>query len=116
MTEGEIRQLRSEARERLADMQDLQRELERQGVGADQLRDVMRSIRAIEQGGYKSREELDALQQQIIQGLKEFEFGLRRRAEGTDKEKLYLTGSDQVPPAYRKVVEEYYRSLSSKKK
>jgi hypothetical protein len=119
LTGEEMRQLRGEARERRSELQDLRRDLDRQGVPVDQMRDIIAGLERIENGSaLKSREELLKLQEDIMSRLKDFEFGLRRNLarDGQAAEKLYLTGSDQVPPAYRKIVEEYYRSLSSKKK
>jgi hypothetical protein len=52
------------------------------------------------------------LELEVIQGLKEFEFALRRQLEGGDQQRLFLSGSDEVPDGYRKLVEEYYRALS----
>ena len=51
------------------------------------------------------------LQQQVVDGLKQFEYALRRQVEGGDRE-IFLSGSEDVPPGYRQMVEEYYRSLS----
>ena len=47
----------------------------------------------------------------VIQGLKDFEFALRRDL-GAEIERLFLSGSDDVPPEYREMVEKYYESLS----
>jgi hypothetical protein len=55
---------------------------------------------------------LDALESEVIAGLKEFEYLLRRQLAGGDPERLFLSGSDEVPPEYRQLVEEYYRALS----
>ena len=41
-----------------------------------------------------------------------FEYALRREMEGTDPEKLRLSGSAEVPEGWRPLVEEYYRSLA----
>jgi hypothetical protein len=43
--------------------------------------------------------------------LKRFEFGLRRQAEANENA-VVLSGSDDVPEEFRKLVEEYYKSLS----
>jgi hypothetical protein len=61
---------------------------------------------------YDDPDELRTLQTAVIQGLKDFEFGLRRELGALDLEKLFLSGSDEVPDGYRELVEEYYRSLS----
>ena len=52
------------------------------------------------------------LQRELLQGLKEFEYRLRRALTGPDAERLEQVGSDKVPPEYRDLVEEYYRALA----
>ena len=52
--------------------------------------------------------ELARLQSTIAEGLKRFEFGLRRRVDA-DESSIALSGSDE---AFRKLVQEYYRSLA----
>lgn len=52
------------------------------------------------------------LRTQVVEGLKAFEFALRR-ANGDDAgTRVLLERTGDVPPAYRAMVEEYYRSLS----
>jgi hypothetical protein len=51
------------------------------------------------------------LQQFVAESLKRFEFGLRRKVDA-DKNTAALTGSDEVPEEFRKLVEQYYRSLA----
>ena len=43
--------------------------------------------------------------------MKRFEFGLRRQAKMNGSE-VFLSGADDVPEQYRKLVEQYYKSLS----
>jgi hypothetical protein len=43
--------------------------------------------------------------------MKRFEYDLRRKA-GADADRALLNSNDEVPPQFRKLVEEYYRSLS----
>lgn len=45
-----------------------------------------------------------------------FEYALRRAVEGEGKEKLFLAGTDEVPPGWKALVDEYYRSLARKAK
>ena len=59
-------------------------------------------------------DEVLALQSSVIEGLKAYEYALRRQIEGTSKDKLFLGGNDDVPEGFRKLVEDYYKSLSSK--
>jgi hypothetical protein len=55
---------------------------------------------------------LAELQDQIIKGLKEFEYVLRREIGQGEARELLLTGSDEVPPGFRELVGEYYKALS----
>ena len=52
-----------------------------------------------------------ALQTAVAEGMKRFEFSLRRQAEMKGSE-VFLSGADDVPEEYRKLVEQYYKSLS----
>ena len=56
-------------------------------------------------------QELQRLQSTIAEGLKRFEFGLRRRVDANE-DSIALTGSDEVPEEFRRLVQEYYRSLA----
>ena len=55
--------------------------------------------------------ELLRLQEQVSEGLKRFEFGLRRKVED-EADRALVSGSDEVPQEFRKLVEQYYKSLS----
>jgi hypothetical protein len=59
-------------------------------------------------------EELERLQNFVTEGLKRFEYDLRRKV-GNDADRAVLTGADQVPQEFRRLVEEYYRSLARPK-
>ncbi len=45
--------------------------------------------------------------------LKMLEYALRREADG-NRPALQLSGSEDLPPGYRAMVEEYYRTLGKK--
>jgi len=51
------------------------------------------------------------LQSIVAEGLKRFEFGLRRKVEG-DQNSIALSGADESPEEYKRANEEYFRSLS----
>ena len=55
---------------------------------------------------------LDQLEREVITGLKEFEFALWRKLEGVTSDRPAIGASSRIPPAYRELVEEYYRSLA----
>ncbi|GMR12087.1 MAG: hypothetical protein BMS9Abin29_0274 [Gemmatimonadota bacterium] len=111
--EGQIRQFRSEVRERAAEVRDLQRVLDEQDIDSRQLADVAQALRSLDRArGFEDTAELARLQAQVLEGLKQLEFGLRRELEGSAVDQAFLAGSEDVPAGFRKLVEEYYRSLS----
>ena len=61
---------------------------------------------------YKDARELERLQTQVAEGLKRFEFTLRRKVEDSQGDQPALTATDEVPRGFRDLVDEYYRSLS----
>ena len=62
-------------------------------------------------GDFDDPEEIARLQADVLRGLKDFEFALRRNL-GEQIERFFLSGSDDVPEEYRDLVEAYYRALS----
>ncbi len=58
---------------------------------------------------------VDELQAAIVKELKEFEFSVWRKFNGADLgSRPALGASAQVPPEYRTMVEQYFRSLARK--
>jgi SUMO ligase MMS21 Smc5/6 complex component len=86
--------------------------LQGQGIDPRALDDVLRNLRALDDDRvYKDASELARLQNAVAEGMKRFEFNLRRQAEMKGSE-VFLSGADDVPEEYRKLVEQYYKSLS----
>ncbi len=113
LTDGDIRQFRREFRERRAEAEEVRRQLEREGLDTGELDRIVERLRQLErERPYGDPRGLAALQAEVIQGLKEFEYVLRREIGGGQARDLLLTGSDEVPPGYRELVEEYYKSLA----
>ena len=111
---GEARQLRRELRERLREADSLGRELGRGQPG--NLQEVLRAMRRLDDEGiYREPRSLAQLVASIVEGLKAEEFALRREMEGPNREKLSLSGTQEVPPGWQRLVEEYYRSLSKER-
>jgi hypothetical protein len=109
----DLRQWRREFRERMKEADDLRRELQRQDLQVPDLQSIIERMKAFDQNQvYLDPLGFDELQSALLEELKQFEYWLRREMEGIGDEKLFLAGSDQVPSEYRKLVEEYYRSLS----
>ena len=121
LTGEEARQMQAELRQRVADAENLARDLRAQNYDPATLDNLNRYINRLrdlvrDPEHFQNRELLANIQQEIAAGFKDIEFGIRQKLEGDPKDKLHLSGNEQVPPAYRKLVEEYYRSLSVKKK
>ena len=109
----QIRQLSREYRERRGDAEALRRELSREGVDVAALDRMIDEMRRLEsQRTYNDTEELQRLQASVVEGFKNFEFALRRAIEGDVRDRPLLGGTSDVPPEYRKMVEEYYKALA----
>ena len=63
---------------------------------------------------YQDVAELERLQTFVAEGMKRFEYGLRRKV-GDETDRALVSGSDEVPAEFKALVEEYYRSLSRQK-
>jgi uncharacterized protein DUF4175 len=110
---GQARHLRRELRERLREAEGLGKELG--GGPRGDLQEVIRAMRAFEDERiYREPRGLAQLVASVVEGLKSAEFALRRDVEGPDREKLTRSGTQDLPPGWQRLVEEYYRSLSKK--
>jgi hypothetical protein len=86
--------------------------LQGQKIDPKELDAILRTLRQLDDDRvYQDVAELQRLQSQVTDGMKRFEYGLRRKIEGTANQVL-RSGSEEVPEQIRKVVEQYYRSLS----
>jgi len=105
-------QFSREAAQRLADAEALRQQLEKQGQPTGKLDDAIQNLRQMAQGQYlEDTRTAASLRSKVIDGLKDFEFGLRRKLGDGDSTRVLLERSGDVPPAYKQHVEEYYRSI-----
>ncbi|WP_420635453.1 DUF4175 family protein [Candidatus Palauibacter sp.] len=108
----DIRQFQREFRQRREDAGRLRDDLRQEGVDVG---DLDRAIAGLDRlrtmGDFDDPEEIARLQADVLRGLKDFEFFLRRNL-GEQIERFFLSGSDDVPKEYRELVEAYYRALS----
>jgi hypothetical protein len=113
---GDRRQLQSELRQRVGDAERLRGALQQEGVDVSDLGRAIDRLRQLEapllRGDSKA---IASLGSQVVEGLKEYEFALRRQFVQADEQRPFGTGADQVPERYRKLVEEYYKALAGKK-
>jgi uncharacterized protein DUF4175 len=109
-------QMGRELRERVNDARALRRELSGRGVDVSELDRAIARMENLARGGgsnQDARAERE-LRTQVIDGLRSFEFQLGRALGGAN-ERVLVDRSGEVPPQYRKYVEEYYRSLGRAK-
>ncbi len=112
LSPDQVRQFRSEARQRERDARELRNLLQEEGQDTQNLDEVIQSLEALQRTRvYGDPVELARLQDEVIQGLRRFEFSLRRSMDDQDG-RVFLSGSDEVPPEFKDLVEEYYRALS----
>jgi hypothetical protein len=108
----QVRQFRGEARQRAADAEQLKRLLQGQKIDAKELEDIIKGLRKLDdEGMYANPETLARLEQSVTDNVKRFEYTLRRRLDANASQ-VFLSGNDDVPEQYRKLVEQYYRALS----
>src|SRR3954454_1445474 len=108
----DIRQFRGEVRQRTADAEQLRRLLKDQKIDAKDLDEILRGLRQLDTDNvYQNPEALTKLEGAVTSNIKRFEYMLRRRLDSTPNQ-VFLSGTDDVPEQYRKLVEQYYRSLS----
>jgi len=108
----QTRQYRGEARQRAADAEQLRRLLGQQKIDAKELDEIIKGLRKLDdESVYANPEIVGRLEQSVTDNIKRFEYTLRRRLEQNTNQ-VFLSGTDDVPEQYRKLVEQYYRSLS----
>jgi len=110
-------QFTREAAQRLSDAQALREQLAKQGQPTGELDKAIDNLQQMAQGKYlEDTRAAKDLRTKVVDGLKDFEFGLRRRMGEGDSTRVLLERSGDVPPAYKQHVEEYYRSIGKGKK
>jgi len=108
-----VRQIRSELRERRSDLRELERELERAGQAPGGLREIDDRLGGLDNlSAYRDPRGVAELAAAVLEDLKLFEYALSRQIEGADPKQLRLSDTDELPPGWRQLVEEYYRSLA----
>ncbi|MGH7689539.1 MAG: hypothetical protein ACREN3_08040, partial [Gemmatimonadaceae bacterium] len=116
LTPGELQQFSHELAQRTADADTLRAMLARQGVDVAELDRAIDHLRAVSRpSALADTSASTVLQSQVIEGLKAFEFALSRTL-GNDDQRVLLGRSGDVPPAFRALVEEYYRSIAHQKR
>ena len=109
----ETDQMRRELQQRIAEAEQLARDL-KQGQDVKPLEQAIQGMRNLT-SNFTSLEDKNAervLRTQVVEGLKAYEYALRRANGDEAGQRVLLERSGDVPPAFKALVEEYYRSLS----
>jgi len=115
LSPDDIRQFRGEARRWAQEGQALRNMLREQNIDPKELDEIMKRLRELDsERVYQDVAELERLQTFVAEGMKRFEYGLRRKV-GDETDRALVNGSDEVPAEFKTLVEEYYRSLSRQK-
>jgi hypothetical protein len=114
---GDTRQLANQARQLATDAQNVKNQLQKAGVAPKDLQPVDDVVKALQNLGNEKNLQnpagLQELYQTAVDRFKALEFEIRKRTD-TSNANLFLSGSEDVPPSFRSLIEEYYRTLSKK--
>jgi flagellar motor protein MotB len=113
-----MRQIANQARQLATDAADVRRQLSQAGVQPKDLApvdDVVKALQAL--GNEKSPQNpkgLQELYQTAVDRFKVLEFEIRKRVD-TSNDQMFLSGSEDMPPQFKALIEEYSRALAKKK-
>ncbi len=112
----DLRQFNRELTQRREQLEELRDQLEQEGIDATDLERIIDRLRGLGSGsGLAGPESIAVLERDIVQGLKEFEYGLRRSLAPSDDGRLLQVGDDEVPDGYEEMVEDYYKALAGER-
>ena len=110
MSSEDVRQFRSELQQMVNSAEQLRRTVEKEDQAA--VAEILKQLKGLtSEGVFKDPAQFERLQAAAADAVKRFEFNLRRRTELKGNEVL-LSGDGDVPEEFRKLVEQYYKSLS----
>jgi len=117
MGNGDMRQIRNSAGQIANDVQELRRQLQ-QGSGMDpaDLRSVddvvngLRSLAAL--GSNADSRSIEQLTAQALEKMQKVEYDLRKKVDQSNQQ-LFLAGSEEVAPQFKKPVADYFKALGN---
>lgn len=112
----QARQYEREYDLRLKEAQDIAKNLREHQDLAKQVQNMVERMKQMKSMKFLyDAQELERLQSNVIQGFRQLELDLSKNLQHlVARENLHLAKDEEVPEAYRKQVEEYYKALSKK--
>lgn len=107
----DARQLSRELQQRLGEAEALRRDLRQSGADVSALDRAIEGMKSVATKSDNSKAASD-LRAQVIDGLKAYEFALRKSLGEVESGRVMSGRTGDVPPAFRAYVEEYYRAIS----
>ncbi len=112
---GSDRQIESELRQRIGELEELRRQLGRDPELARDLNQALEQLRKINPNAFSDPAQLALLKNEVIEPLRQLELNLARKLQARLGNNGVGSLSDgDAPDRYRKVIEDYYRRLSSR--
>jgi hypothetical protein len=113
----DLRQLANQARQLANDANDVRRQLQQAGINQKDLVPVDEVVKALNALGNEKNlsnpGQLQDLFATAVQKYKALEFEIRKRVD-TSNDQMFLSGSEDVPPAFKSLIEQYYRTIGKK--
>jgi polyphosphate kinase len=109
-----MRQFEKEYQLRLKEAQEIGRNLTGQPDLATQLKNMVERMKQMSSMKFLLDErQLERLRSHVIEGFRQLELDLSKNLQHLiTKENLHLAKDEEIPEAYRKQVEDYYKALS----
>jgi hypothetical protein len=115
---GDMRQIRNSASQIANDVQELRRQLQTGGLDPADLRsvdDVVNGLRSLAAAGSNAdARSIEQLTAQALDKMQKVEYDIRKKVDQSNQE-LYVPGSDEIAPQFKKPVEDYFHALSNSK-
>ena len=111
----QARQFEKEFDLRMKEAQDLSKNLRDRQDLAKQVQDMLDRMKQMKSKMLHDEQELERLQSSVIEGFRQLELDLSKQLQQViSRENLHLAKDEDVPEAYRRQVEEYYKALSKR--
>jgi outer membrane protein OmpA-like peptidoglycan-associated protein len=115
---GDMRQIRNSAGQIANDVQELRRQLQGGAMDPADLRSVddvvngLRSLAAL--GSSADPHSIEQLTAQALEKMQKVEYDIRKKVDQSNQQ-LFLAGSDEIAPQFKKPVDDYFHALSNSK-